>query len=938
MNSSPGLLLLNARSLASKIPLLQVYASNYKPFFIAITETWATAEIPDSVYNLDGYRLFRKDRNGRQGGGVCLYVTSQVKSAVESSLNDRSEFKESLWCNIFLPNNANLLVGVIYRPPNCDPVMTQNMYSLMQQAVKFNSTFKIICGDFNFPLIDWTNMHYPPSMDEFVDILSENDLTQHITSPTREETVLDLVFSSNEELISNVDIIEPLGTSDHHMVWCEMEGKLLLTSDPNSSSSHRQLRDYKFADWVMFQHQLQLVDWNSIFEQDSIDDIWAGFERAINKAISTAVPLKKVKQRLAPLWETRKVQVARQQRNKAERRYLKMKSASNKQKRRNATKTLQQVTQEAIRDFEEKIANNQDTKPFWHYVRSKCKSRVPVGPLISKDDGRLTTTPKECAQVLCKFFSEVFTTESVQNFPFAIPKTTDSLIEINFSVELIEQTLAKARNFASPGPDNIPYIVLKGGGHFLKEQLRRLFQLSFDLGLVPSQWKVAHITPIFKKGNKRDPENYRPVSLTSCTSKLMESCLRTAMLQFWNDRGLLHSSQFGFLPNSSSTLQLLHFLEDVTSFVDAGHFVDTIYLDFSKAFNSVPHERLLCKLSALGIKGKFLTWLRAFLSDRKEIVIVEGVQSEPYVMSSGVPQGSCIGPILFLAFVDDIDDVLQNSIILKYADDIKLYSKLDHHDPTTGSNLLQEDLDSLSEWSDTWNLKFNVKKCSVINFGNLNPKKEYFLKNEEISSNDCERDLGVTISSNLKSSLHVSKIVKDAEKCLAVLKKSFMRRDEKVFLKLYKQIVRPRLEYATAVWNPHYKRDIDLLEKVQRKATKCINGMHDKSYAQRLKLLKLTSLENRRYFFDLVEMFKIVKDLDALNFSHFFNVLSTSTRGHDCRVFKPYARLNVRKFCFSCRVVNAWNSLPNEIVNSASLGAFKLRLRRHLQVLDSSSD
>ena len=810
--------MLNARSLANKIPLLQVYAAIYKPFLIAITETWATPNLSDSVYNLDGYRLFRQDRIDRPGGGVCVYVTNQVSSVVESSLSDDPNFKESIWCSIFLPNKTKLLLGVIYRPPNCDPAMNQNLFQLIRKAAQFNSTFKLICGDFNFPLIDWSNMHYPPSMDDFIELLHENNLTQHIVTPTREEAVLDLVLSSNEELISNVDVLEPLGTSDHNMIWCEMEGGLLLISEKNQLST--QVRDYKRGDWLMFQHQLQLINWDIIFAQNNLDDIWTTFERVINKAVKVAVPRKTVRRKSILLWETRKVRVARQQRNKAERHYLQSKTASNKKQRRYATKVLNQVTQEAIRDFEEKIADNRNTKPFWHYVRSKCKTQVSVGPLISKDSGRLLTTPTECAQELSKFFSEIFTTESLQNFPFAVPRTTDSLCEISFSSELIAQTLAKTKNFASPGRDNIPYIVLKGGGGFLIEQLRRLFQLSFEMGSVPSQWKIALITPIFKKGNKRDTKNYRPVSLTSCTCKLMESCLRSAMLHFWDDRNLLHSSQFWFLPNSSSTLQLLHFLEDVTSSVDAGHFVDTIYLDFSKAFNSVPHERLLCKLSALGIKGKFLAWIRAFLSDRKEIVMVEGAQSEPYLMLSGVPQGSCIGPILFLAFVNDINDGLRNSTVLKYADDIKLYTKLDPLDPNASSRLLQEDLNSLSEWSDAWNLKFNINKCNVINFGNFNPKNSYFLKNQKISCNECEKDLGVTISSNLKSSLRVSKIVKDAEKCLAVLKKTFLRRDEKVFLKLYKQIVRPRLEYATAVWNPHYKRDVDLLEKVQSRATK----------------------------------------------------------------------------------------------------------------------
>ena len=328
--------------------------------------------------------------------------------------------------------------------------------------------------------------------------------------------------------------------------------------------------------------------------------------------------------------------------------------------------------------------------------------------------------------------------------------------------------------------------------------LCKLFQFCLDCGTLPSIWKVAHITPVFKGGYRKDPLNYRPISLTCCICKLMESCIREMLWQFWFERSLMNPSLFGFTPNSSCTYQLLQYMDEITNSVDHGSWIDAAYLDFSKAFNSVPHDRLLRKLSALGIKRLLLNWIRSFLTHRTEIVAVEGSHSISKQMISEVPQGSCLGSILFIAYVNDINDCHQNTTILKYADDIKIYSSQSGSSNLSPS-ILQHNLDSLNSWASCWQLRFNVNKCSIMHFGNNNPENHYHLGGLPIPNASIVKDLGIFISSNLKSSQHVSKIVKRAKSILAIIKRTIVSRDEHVFLKLYKQLVRPHLEYASTV-------------------------------------------------------------------------------------------------------------------------------------------
>ena len=757
-------------------------------------------------------------------------------------------------------------------------------------------------------------------------------LVQHVLEPTRGENILDLIFSQHPETVANVHILEPLKTSDHQMVLCDLNFNTIAPTNC-SSTSNLPLSDINFkkADWNHFNELLLQIKWERILQSDSIDDLWNNFAEVITEAVLLSAPKKMHHSPRNALWETKLVRQLRVRRNHAEREYLSRKSPESKKNRNHASKELKKAVGQAIEDFETSLAANSDVKPFWHYVKSKYKARTGVGPLIKNSAGEMTENDEDCANTLSTFYSSVFTTENLKAIPFATPKTSDELVNISFTEELVSKNLAKANNFSSPGPDGLPYSVFKAGSTVLIPILCKMFQIFFNNCAIPTTWKLAHVIPIFKKGNRNLPENYRPISLTSCCCKLMESCIRDCIWDFWAERSLINPSQFGFTPTSSTSHQLLHFLDDLTTAVDDHLWADVVYLDFSKAFNSVPHERLIRKLSALGIKGNTLQWIRSFLNSRKEIVVVNGSLSKPTDMTSGVPQGSCLGPVLFLAYINDVDSCFANSIVLKYADDIKCYKVLPKND-TSARLSLQDDLNSVMKWSLDWQLNFNLSKCTSLHFGHGNNHFQYRLMNESIKQSESEKDLGILIRSDLKSTSHVSLIVQKAEKCLAVLKRNIVSRDKNIFLKLYKQLVRPILEYAVCIWNPYLSRDIDLIERVQHRATKCVKGLRSKSYNERLKALNLESLQTRRNVLDLCEVFKLLHNHTPIGKKMFklYTGNSMCTRGHSFKLEKFQCRLDCRKHFFGNRIISLWNSLPEEVVNSSTLHTFRKRVRTYL--------
>ena len=460
------------------------------------------------------------------------------------------------------------------------------------------------------------------------------------------------------------------------------------------------------------------------------------------------------------------------------------------------------------------------------------------------------------------------------------------------------------------GPDNIHINVLRSVLDF-DIPLAIIFNHSVKTGQVPQDWRDANITPLHKKGSRLKSNNYRPVSLTSQAAKLMERVILEVLLKHIKENNIIHCDQHGFQDKCSCVTQIIECLSDWIHWYDSHSGTDVIYLDFSKAFDSVPHERLLLKLQNYGIKGKVLLWIKAFLSGRRQRVILRNGSSNWQPVISGVPQGSILGPILFLLYVNDLPDYVKHTAKM-FADDTKLYTKINS---VSDCEELQEDLNALAHWSRLWLLKFNADKCIVLRIYAA-VSYLYSLNGTYLSEETEQRDLGVIISKDLKPNKHINHIISKANQRIGMFRRCFSGFTEEKIKILYSSLVRPILEYAAVTWNPWYKKDILKLEKVQKR---CI-GLCDTN-------MKLQSLEERRKFTDMVETYKYLHGEYKSHWRKLFTRPAKTLRGHSLKLQKQYSRTEISTNFYSHRVINQWNSLPEEVVQAPNQRKFKEMLR-----------
>ena len=512
-------------------------------------------------------------------------------------------------------------------------------------------------------------------------------------------------------------------------------------------------------------------------------------------------------------------------------------------------------------------------------------------------------------------------TDEVAN-PFDFKERIGSTLleNIFFTPADVKKLLENLNSNKTMGPDEIHPRILKESAEIIYLPLYCILRTSLDQGKVPEAWKLANVSPIFKKGDTTTTGNYRPVSLTSHVSKICEKLVKRGMINFIERGKIICNEQHGFRSGRSCLTNLLTTLEDLTRFNDEGVSVDVLYLDFRKAFDSVPHCRLISKLRGYGISGKLISWLEDFLRGRKQRVCIGDAKSEWADVSSGVPQGSVLGPVLFLLYINDLPNEIAVNCQM-FADDAKMYQpirSLEDH------SRIQDDLDSLSVWSKQWLLAFNEDKCKVLHIGKKNPCYSYDMNGKVLDRVSGERDLGVFVTESLSFSTHIATTVAKANRMLGLIKHTFSFLDKDSLLLLYKTYVRPHLEYCVQAWSPYLEKDKVLLEKVQRRATKLVPELKELSYEDRLKGLGLTTLETRRERADMIEMFKVVRGLEQMDPNTFFTRREyRGLRGHDFTMKGNRIRLNSRKFSFSNRVISLWNSLPGHVVLAANLDDFK---------------
>ena len=461
--------------------------------------------------------------------------------------------------------------------------------------------------------------------------------------------------------------------------------------------------------------------------------------------------------------------------------------------------------------------------------------------------------------------------------------------------------------------DEITSKLLKSTKHICAAKLCLLFSQSLSTGILPPDWKHGKVVPVFKSGNKHSPLNYRPISLTSVPCKIIEHIIYNHIMDFLDANHFFHPSQHGFRKGFSCETQLAMFVHDLHVNLDSNLQTDAIFLDFSKAFDKVPHERLLLKLAALHLNADILAWIKAFLSNRSQSVIVNNQTSSVTPVTSGVPQGSVLGPLLFLIYINDLPLHVSSNIRM-FADDCVIYRKINSVSDNTS---LQDDLRRVQEWCSLWLMELNSNKCKTVSFHRRkNPLIfSYRIANANLELVPSYKYLGVTLCRDLTWATHITNIISSANRTLEFLKRHLRHAPQHVKLLAYQSLIRTKLEYASPIWNPHQIHLINQLESLQNRATRFIHCKY--SYDVSISALKtesgLSLLASRRRIASICLFHKF-----------FYSSLGqppyiipptriSSRTGHPQQVARPRVRTVTFSSSFFYRAATDWNGLSNDI-------------------------
>ena len=781
--------------------------------------------------------------------------------------------------------------------------------------------------------------------DFFLSTIADYNFTQVVTEPTRKDNILDLFLTTNPTLINKVNCSPGLG--DHDVVSAEALLKPTL-----HKQKPRKVFIFSKADWPTLKAKMKLYQQSFLSNHygQTVEQLWTDFTTTLDKLVQECIPAKLIRGKSSLPWITQEIKRLIRKRDSLYRKFKRSGDSDIKTK----FQTLRQQIKKKIKDSYQAYLENLlglndedskcDSKKLFSFLKNSRCDQQGTPPL--KHDNILYSDTKTKANLFNQQFNSVFTPKEplslsrlasmrVQDLkkagglpsdttPDSLQDSATNMPEINISENGLMKLLQNLKPGKAAGPDKLKPLLLRE----LREEIAPIIQIIFDrslkTGKLPADWMKANVMPVFKKGDKSLAANYRPISLTCILCKVLEHILASNIVKHLDGQGILYDLQHGFREKRSCETQLIMLIEDLARNASVGKQTDIILLDFSKAFDKVNHSKLLWKLHQYGIRGHVLNWVRAFLGSRSQRVVIEGEESESIPVTSGVPQGSVLGPILFLIYINDLPDEVCSQVRL-FADDTALYLTMESED--CGSTL-QSDLDILSMWETRWDMEFNPSKCQVVHVtGSKRPvKRDYILHGQVLESVTCAKYLGVDISCSLTWNSHIDRITGSANRTLGFVRRNIKTRMSKVRETAYNTLVRPQLEYASAVWDPHNKNRISQIEQVQRRAARWTVSNFDRkaSVTKIVQDLGWRTLDQRRADARLCLFFKILHGLVAVPLPDYIQHSTRISRYCHSMTFRQVSTsTDYYKYSFFPLAIVQWNALPQSVACLQSLEVFK---------------
>lgn len=863
------------------------------------------------------YQIFHCDR-GSRGGGVLVAVSNAILvRRLPTQVGAEMVLLE-------LQVSPVLVVGCIYLPPSCcNDVLDKVTTSL--RSLNLDRDI-LLLGDFNAPDVDWNSLSTSSwRSTALCDLVFDMNLVQLVSGPTHVHgNTLDLVFSNCTERVT-VTSNNTAALSDHNII------SLHVQSGSNNAIDMppKFVYNYSQVDWMGLDSYLMDIDFSCMNLCSDVNILCQFLTETIYAACDQFIPVVKIPSDPSPPWFNSEIRHCLKKLHSAKRRMQKRSSM----RRQSCVRGLEARVENMIFLSKESYINSLITsfssnpKKLYRYIKDLKKSSS-VQAFIDPTTSLLTTDASHIATCFNAYFNSTFT-RSDYTLPKLedLPAPQDCLSSISIDSSDVYRALCSLDPTKAMGCDNISARVLKNCATSLCEPVCVLFTHCLETFKLPDLWKVHKITAIPKSGDLAQFRNYRPISLLCILSKVLEMVVFKKVSEFILPR--LSSTQFGFVPHRSSICQLLICYSKVVEAFEGNLPVDILFLDLRKAFDSVPHHELLYKLWRIGITGPLWEWFRDYLTGRLHYVNFRDCSSTTLPVISGVPQGSVLGPLLFLVYINDIPDCVSSSSVYLFADDTKLLKILRAREDT---RLLQDDLASITRWSIDWKIFLNALKCFQMSFSLIGKagSTTYSAQGSIIkSTSDC-KDLGICITNTLSWSKHINYLCTKAYRSFHVIKRNIpLSSSVGLRKRLYMTLVRCHFSYCSQLWRPMLFKDMLAIERVQRRASKFILQGSSLSYKDRLVYLNLLPLS---YWLELLDILFMVRCLlnppSNLDIFEYVSFADNSTRAASKRklAYKYHRTTTGRHFYFA-RIVGLWNTVP-EISLDISYERIKARLEK----------